>query len=137
MEPGNATVLVSDNRVDIWVGDQQPQRTLQNAGMLTGIAPENVHLHMCYLGAGRQQRQRAAGGARGVHCEHGARPPGEDDVEPRGGLGRRDDVQSAAHWQVQGGARRERVADCDGARLRPDRRRGLPADSRGIAMPPH
>jgi isoquinoline 1-oxidoreductase beta subunit len=52
MEPGNATVIVSDNRVDIWVGDQQPQRTLQNAAMLTGIAPENVHLHMCYLGGG-------------------------------------------------------------------------------------
>ena len=52
MEPGNATVLVTDNRVDIWVGDQQPQRTLQNAAILTGIAPENVYLHMCYLGGG-------------------------------------------------------------------------------------
>jgi isoquinoline 1-oxidoreductase beta subunit len=52
MEPGNATVIVTDNRVDIWVGDQQPQRTLQNAAMLTGIAPENVYLHMCYLGGG-------------------------------------------------------------------------------------
>ena len=52
MEPGNATVLVTDNRVDLWVGDQQPQRTLRNAAMLTGIAPEHVHLHMCYLGGG-------------------------------------------------------------------------------------
>ena len=52
MEPGNATVLVSDNRVDMWVGDQQPQRSLQNAAMLTGIAPENVFLHQCYLGGG-------------------------------------------------------------------------------------
>ena len=52
MEPGNATVLVSDNRVDMWVGDQQPQRSLQHAAMLTGIAPENVFLHQCYLGGG-------------------------------------------------------------------------------------
>src|SRR5580704_3801614 len=27
MEPGNATVLVTDNRVDIWIGDQSPQET--------------------------------------------------------------------------------------------------------------
>jgi hypothetical protein len=31
MEPGNAVVLVTDNRLDMWVGDQQPQRSLQNA----------------------------------------------------------------------------------------------------------
>jgi isoquinoline 1-oxidoreductase beta subunit len=52
MEPGNATVIVTDNRVDIWVGDQQPQRSLQHAAMLTGVPPENVYLHMCYLGGG-------------------------------------------------------------------------------------
>ncbi len=27
MEPGNATVLVTDDRVDIWIGDQSPQET--------------------------------------------------------------------------------------------------------------
>ena len=52
MEPGNATVLVTGNRVDIWVGDQQPPRSLQNAAMLTGVPPENVYLHMAYLGGG-------------------------------------------------------------------------------------
>jgi isoquinoline 1-oxidoreductase beta subunit len=52
MEPGSATVIVTDNRVDIWVGDQQPQRTLLNTAMLTGVRPENVYLHMCYLGGG-------------------------------------------------------------------------------------
>ena len=52
MEPGNATVLVTDDRADIWVGDQQPQRTLQNTAMLTGLPPEKVYLHMCYLGGG-------------------------------------------------------------------------------------
>jgi isoquinoline 1-oxidoreductase beta subunit len=52
MEPGGALVLVTDNRVDIWVGDQQPQRTLQNAAMITGVAPENCYVHMCYLGGG-------------------------------------------------------------------------------------
>ena len=27
MEPGNATVLVTGDRVDIWIGDQSPQET--------------------------------------------------------------------------------------------------------------
>ena len=27
MEPGNATALVTDDRVDIWIGDQSPQET--------------------------------------------------------------------------------------------------------------
>jgi isoquinoline 1-oxidoreductase beta subunit len=52
MEPGNATVLVTENRLDMWVGDQQPQRSLQKASMFTGIPMANCYLHMCYLGGG-------------------------------------------------------------------------------------
>jgi len=52
MEPGNATVLVTDNRVDIWIGDQSPQETRFSAAEITGIPEENVHLHMCHLGGG-------------------------------------------------------------------------------------
>src|SRR5712671_2147967 len=52
MEPGNATVLVTDNRVDIWIGDQSPQETRYSASRITGIPEENVYLHMCHLGGG-------------------------------------------------------------------------------------
>jgi isoquinoline 1-oxidoreductase beta subunit len=52
MEPGNATVLVSDDRVDIWIGDQSPQETRYSASRITGIPEENVYLHMCHLGGG-------------------------------------------------------------------------------------
>jgi isoquinoline 1-oxidoreductase beta subunit len=52
MEPGNATVLVTDNRVDIWLGDQSPQETRRSASMITGIPETNVYLHMCHLGGG-------------------------------------------------------------------------------------
>jgi isoquinoline 1-oxidoreductase beta subunit len=52
MEPGNATCIVTDNRVDLWVGDQQPQRSLQHASMITGIPIANCYLHMTYLGGG-------------------------------------------------------------------------------------
>ena len=37
MEPGNATVLVTDDRVDIWIGDQSPQETRNSASQITGI----------------------------------------------------------------------------------------------------
>jgi isoquinoline 1-oxidoreductase beta subunit len=52
MEPGNATVLVTDDRVDIWIGDQSPQETRLSAAQITGIPEQNVYLHMCHLGGG-------------------------------------------------------------------------------------
>src|SRR5262249_33434850 len=52
MEPGNATVLVGDDRVDIWIGDQSPQETRFSASKITGISEQNVFLHLCHLGGG-------------------------------------------------------------------------------------
>ncbi len=52
MEPGNATVLVGDNRVDIWIGDQSPQETRYSASQITGIPEANVYVHLCHLGGG-------------------------------------------------------------------------------------
>jgi isoquinoline 1-oxidoreductase beta subunit len=52
MEPGNATVLVTDNRVDIWLGDQSPQETRYSASQITGIPEANVYVHLCHLGGG-------------------------------------------------------------------------------------
>jgi isoquinoline 1-oxidoreductase beta subunit len=52
MEPGNATVLVTDDRVDIWIGDQSPQETRFSAAEITGIPEENVYIHLCHLGGG-------------------------------------------------------------------------------------
>jgi len=52
MEPGNATVLVTDERVDIWIGDQSPQETRFSGAAITGIDEANVHVHQCHLGGG-------------------------------------------------------------------------------------
>jgi isoquinoline 1-oxidoreductase beta subunit len=52
MEPGNATVLVTDDRVDIWIGDQSPQETRFSASTITGIPEQNVYVHLCHLGGG-------------------------------------------------------------------------------------
>jgi isoquinoline 1-oxidoreductase beta subunit len=52
MEPGNATALVTDDRVDIWIGDQSPQETRFSASRITGIREQDVYLHLCHLGGG-------------------------------------------------------------------------------------
>ena len=52
MEPGNATVLVGDDRVDIWLGDQSPQETRRSGSRITGIPETNVYVHLCHLGGG-------------------------------------------------------------------------------------
>src|SRR5215471_11930718 len=52
MEPGNATVLVTDTRVDIWSGDQDPQGLLRRASKLTGVAPDNIYIHSTFQGGG-------------------------------------------------------------------------------------
>lgn len=52
MEPGNATVLVKDDRVDVWIGDQSPQETRFSASQITGIPERDVYVHLCHLGGG-------------------------------------------------------------------------------------
>jgi isoquinoline 1-oxidoreductase beta subunit len=52
MEPGNATVLVTNDRVDIWIGDQSPQETRFSASKISGLPEQNVYLHLCHLGGG-------------------------------------------------------------------------------------
>jgi isoquinoline 1-oxidoreductase beta subunit len=52
MEPGNATVLVTNDRVDIWIGDQSPQETRFSAAKITGVPETSVHIHLCHLGGG-------------------------------------------------------------------------------------
>jgi hypothetical protein len=42
-------VLVTSDRVDIWIGDQSPQETRFSAAQITGIPEQNVHLHIARL----------------------------------------------------------------------------------------
>jgi isoquinoline 1-oxidoreductase beta subunit len=52
MEPGNATAMVSSDRVDVWTGDQSPDRALLRAAQEAGVAPEKVYIHTTFLGGG-------------------------------------------------------------------------------------
>jgi isoquinoline 1-oxidoreductase subunit beta len=52
MEPGNATAMVSPDRVDVWTGDQSPQYGLLRAADEAGVTPDKVFVHTTFLGGG-------------------------------------------------------------------------------------
>jgi isoquinoline 1-oxidoreductase subunit beta len=52
MEPGNATVRYTPERVDVWAGTQSPSGSLSAAARVTGVKPENVYVHTAFLGGG-------------------------------------------------------------------------------------
>jgi isoquinoline 1-oxidoreductase beta subunit len=52
MEPGNATAMVTPARVDLWIGDQSPDRALVRASDEAGVAPDQVFVHTTFLGGG-------------------------------------------------------------------------------------
>jgi len=58
MEPLNATVLLTTNRLDVWVGSQAPYRNLQTAADISGLRPEQIFIHNTYLGGGFGRRSR-------------------------------------------------------------------------------
>ena len=56
MEPLNATVHVQADRLDAWMGTQDPDGALQRAAKAAGMKPEQVFIHNCFLGGGFGRR---------------------------------------------------------------------------------
>jgi isoquinoline 1-oxidoreductase subunit beta len=56
MEPMNCTAQVTPQRVDVWVGTQNPEAVMAAAAEITGVALENVYVHNCFLGGGFGRR---------------------------------------------------------------------------------
>jgi isoquinoline 1-oxidoreductase subunit beta len=56
MEPLNATVLVTSEKCEIWVGTQVPVRCVQAAAKITGLPESQVVLHNQYIGGGFGRR---------------------------------------------------------------------------------
>jgi isoquinoline 1-oxidoreductase subunit beta len=52
MEPGNATAMVTPDRVDVWTGDQAPDGALLRAAEEAGVTPDRVFVHTTFLGGG-------------------------------------------------------------------------------------
>ena len=56
MEPLNATARFDGDRLDIWVGSQIPMGALRLAAATSGLAPERITIHNCFLGGGFGRR---------------------------------------------------------------------------------
>jgi len=56
MEPLNATVLVTDTKVDLWVGTQIQTVSMQAAAAATGYKEDQIAVHTLYLGGGFGRR---------------------------------------------------------------------------------
>ena len=56
MEPFNCTAQVTLDRVEIWVGSQEPEGATLDASKITGVPVENIYLHNCFLGGGFGRR---------------------------------------------------------------------------------
>jgi isoquinoline 1-oxidoreductase beta subunit len=56
MEPLNCTARVTADKVEVWLGTQNPDMALQLAAKAAGMAPEKVEVHNCFLGGGFGRR---------------------------------------------------------------------------------
>jgi isoquinoline 1-oxidoreductase beta subunit len=56
MEPMNCTAQVTSQRVDVWVGTQNPEAVMAAAAEITGLPLENVYVNNCFLGGGFGRR---------------------------------------------------------------------------------
>jgi isoquinoline 1-oxidoreductase beta subunit len=108
MEPGNATVLVTDTRVDIWIGDQSPQETRFSASKITGIPEENVYLHLCHLGGGFGRN------GNGPQAEHAIMIANAHRGTPIHMLWTREEDFIGTTYRAMGVARLKAALDADG-----------------------
>jgi isoquinoline 1-oxidoreductase beta subunit len=56
MEPLNATARFDGDKLDIWVGSQIPMGALRLAAATSGLPPEQINIHNCFLGGGFGRR---------------------------------------------------------------------------------
>jgi isoquinoline 1-oxidoreductase beta subunit len=52
MEPGNASAMISPDRVDLWTGEQHPDGALLRAAQEAGVTPDRVFVHTTFIGGG-------------------------------------------------------------------------------------
>ena len=126
MEPGNATVLVTDNRVDIWIGDQSPQETRYSASRITGISEANVYLHMCHLGGGYGRN------GNGPQAEQAIYIANKNRGTPIHLLWTREEDFISTTYRSMGAARLRAALDADGWPIALEVRAGLDEKAPGI-----
>ncbi|HZT27768.1 MAG TPA: molybdopterin cofactor-binding domain-containing protein [Pseudolabrys sp.] len=56
MEPLNATVHLQADKLEIWLGSQSPMGTIKQAAAASGLKPEQIVVHNCFIGGGFGRR---------------------------------------------------------------------------------
>ncbi len=56
MEPLNATVRFDADKLEVWLGTQAPMGTIHQAAAASGLKPEQIVIHNCFLGGGFGRR---------------------------------------------------------------------------------
>jgi isoquinoline 1-oxidoreductase beta subunit len=56
MEPLNATVHLQADKLDVWLGSQTPMGSIRQAAAASGLKPEQIAIHNCFLGGGFGRR---------------------------------------------------------------------------------
>jgi isoquinoline 1-oxidoreductase beta subunit len=56
MEPLNATVHLQADQLEVWLGTQAPMGTIRQAAAASGLKPEQIAIHNCFLGGGFGRR---------------------------------------------------------------------------------
>jgi isoquinoline 1-oxidoreductase beta subunit len=59
MEPMNCTAHIQKDRCDVWVATQSQTGVLMTAQRVTGLKPEQIHVHTTYLGGGFGRRSES------------------------------------------------------------------------------
>ncbi len=87
MEPMNCTARVKDGKVEVWVPTQAPSMARAMAARVAGVPPDDVTVHVTYLGGGfgRRLEVDVVGQAVRIALETGGRPvqlvwPREEDM---------------------------------------------------------
>ena len=56
MEPLNATVNLQADKLEVWLGSQTPMGSIRQAAHASGLKPEQINIHNCFLGGGFGRR---------------------------------------------------------------------------------
>jgi isoquinoline 1-oxidoreductase beta subunit len=56
MEPLNATVHLQVDKLDVWLGSQSPMGSIRQAAAASGLKPQQISVHNCFLGGGFGRR---------------------------------------------------------------------------------
>ena len=89
MEPMNCTAWIRSDRCDIWASTQNQTGVLQQAARITGLRPEQIHVHTTYLGGGFGRRAETDVVEETLQIAKATGQTGQASVDPGGGYSER------------------------------------------------